>query len=231
MANTSHTDGNLTITVDSPEAFDLLVKIFGSLEARDMYEIYTDLTDQELELEKRDDNHFSCSVPFSATSRWSFETGHLDGLLLDELKEAAGLAAHDFTLRFEYSEADPGNWCADTTAVIQHSAHESLTDLQHSVLENNSYDWTKEDVKELRYEPWQWDDEDKQPEFTALELFILETEKKTWKYQGAKETYIHQTGTSPLAYYQTLNRMLDDERVEAREPALVRRLREKRDAI
>ena len=85
MANTSHTDGNLTITVDSPEAFDLLVKIFGSLEARDMYEIYTDLTDQELE--KRDDNHFSCSVPFSATSRWSFETGHLDGLLLEELKE------------------------------------------------------------------------------------------------------------------------------------------------
>ena len=150
MANTSHTDGNLTITVDSPEAFDLLVKIFGSLEARDMYEIYTDLTDQELE--KRDDNHFSCSVPFSATSRWSFETGHLDGLLLEELKEAAGLAAHDFTLRFEYSEADPGNWCADTTAVIQHSAHESLTDLQPSILENNSYDWTKEDVEALQYE-------------------------------------------------------------------------------
>lgn len=89
MANTSHTDGNLTITVDSPEAFDLLVKIFGSLEARDMYEIYTDFTDRELK--KRDDNHFSCSVPFSATSRWSFETGHLDGLLLEELKEAAGL--------------------------------------------------------------------------------------------------------------------------------------------
>lgn len=229
MANTSHTDGNLTITVDSPEAFDLLVKIFGSLEARDMYEIYTDLTDQELE--KRDDNHFSCSVPFSATSRWSFETGHLDGLLLEELKEAAGLAAHDFTLRFEYSEADPGNWCADTTAVIQHSAHESLTDLHPSVLENNSYNWTKEDVKELRYEPWQWDNEDEQPEFTALELFILETEKKTWKYQGTKEKHIHQTGTPPLTYYQTLNRMLDDERVEAREPALVRRLREKRDAI
>ena len=194
-----------------------------------MYEIYTDLTDRELE--KRDDNQFSCSVPFSATSRWSFETGHLGGLLLEELKEAAGLAAHDFTLRFEYSEADPGNWCADTTAVIQHSAHESLTDLQPSVLENNSYDWTKEDVEALQYEPWQWDDEDEQPEFTALELFILETEKKTWKYQGAKETYIHQTGTSPLAYYQTLNRMLDDERIEAREPALVRRLREKRDGI
>lgn len=229
MANTSHTDGNLTITVDSPEAFDLLVKIFGSLEARDMYEIYTDLTDRELK--KRDDNHFSCSAPFSATSRWSFETGHLDGLLLEELKEAAGLAAHDFTLRFEYSEADPGNWCADTTAVIQHSAYESLTDLQYSVLENNSYNWTKEDVKELRYEPWQWDDEDEQPEFTALELFILETEKKTWKYQGTKEKYIHQTGTSPLVYYQTLNRMLDDERVEAREPELVHRLRKKRDAI
>jgi hypothetical protein len=229
VANTSHTDGNLTITVDSPEAFDLLVKIFDSLEARDMYEIHTDLTDRELK--KRDDNHFSCSAPFSATSRWSFETGHLDGLLLEELKEAAGLAAHDFTLRFEYSEADPGNWCADTTAVIQHSAHESLTDLQYSVLENNSYNWTKEDVKELRYEPWQWDDEDEQPEFTALELFILETEKKTWKYQGTKEKYIHQTGTSPLAYYQTLNRMLDDERVEAREPELVHRLRKKRDAI
>lgn len=229
MANTSHTDGNLTITVDSPEAFDLLVKIFGSLEARDMYEIYTDLTDQELE--KRDDNHFSCSVPFSATSRWSFETGHLDGLLLEELKEAAGLAAHDFTLRFEYSEADPGNWCADTTAVIQHSAHESLTDLHPSVLENNSYNWTKEDVKALQYEPWQWDDEDEQPEFTALELFILETEKKTWKYQGTKEKHIHQTGTPPLTYYQTLNRMLDDERVEAREPELVHRLRKKRDAI
>jgi hypothetical protein len=229
VANTSHTDGNLTITVDSPEAFDLLVKIFDSLEARDMYEIYTDLTDRELK--KRDDNYFSCSVPFSATSRWSFETGHLDGLLLEELKEAAGLAAHDFTLRFEYSEADPGNWCADTTAVIQHSAHESLTDLQHSVLENNSYNWTKEDVKELRYEPWQWDDEDEQPEFTALELFILETEKKTWKYQGTKEKHIHQTGTSPLTYYQTLNRMLDDERVEAREPEFVHRLRKKRDAI
>lgn len=229
MANTSHTDGNLTITVDSPEAFDLLVKIFDSLEARDMYEIYTDLTDRELK--KRDDNHFSCSAPFSATSRWSFETGHLDGLLLEELKEAAGLAAHDFTLRFEYSEADPGNWCADTTAVIQHSAHESLTDLQPSILENNSYDWTKEDVEALQYEPWQWDDEDEQPEFTALELFILKTEKKTWKYQGTKEKYIHQTGTSPLTYYQTLNRMLDDERVEAREPELVHRLRKKRDAI
>lgn len=229
MANTSHTDGNLTITVDSPEAFDLLVKIFDSLEARDMYEIYTDLTDRELK--KRDDNYFSCSVPFSATSRWSFETGHLDGLLLEELKEAAGLVSHDFTLRFEYSEADPGNWCADTTAVIQHSAHESLTDLQPSILENNSYDWTKEDVEALQYEPWQWDDEDEQPEFTALELFILETEKKTWKYQGTKEKYIHQTGTSPLTYYQTLNRMLDDERVEAREPELVHRLRKKRDAI
>ena len=229
MANTSHTDGNLTITVDSPEAFDLLVKIFDSLEARDMYEIYTDLTDRELK--KRDDNHFSCSAPFSATSRWSFETGHLDGLLLEELKEAAGLAAHDFTLRFEYSEADPGNWCADTTAVIQHSAHESLTDLQPSILENNSYDWTKEDVEALQYEPWQWDDEDEQPEFTALELFILKTEKKTWKYQGTKEKYIHQTGTSSLTYYQTLNRMLDDERVEAREPELVHRLRKKRDAI
>jgi hypothetical protein len=229
VANTSHTDGNLTITVDSPEAFDLLVKIFDSLEARDMYEIYTDLTDRELK--KRDDNHFSCSAPFSATSRWSFETGHLDGLLLEELKEAAGLAAHDFTLRFEYSEADPGNWCADTTAVIQHSAHESLTDLQPSILENNSYDWTKEDVEALQYEPWQWDDEDEQPEFTALELFILKTEKKTWKYQGTKEKYIHQTGTSPLTYYQTLNRMLDDERVEAREPELVHRLRKKRDAI
>lgn len=229
MANTSHTDGNLTITVDSPESFDLLVKIFDSLEARDMYEIYTDLTDRELE--KRDDNYFSCSVPFSATSRWSFETGHLDGLLLEELKEAVGLAAHDFTLRFEYSEADPGNWCADTTAVIQHSAHESLTDLQPSILENSSYDWTKEDVEALRYEPWQWEDEDEQPEFTALELFILETEKKPWKYQGTKEKYIHQTGTSPFTYFQTLNRMLDDERVEAREPALVRRLREKRDGI
>jgi len=171
------------------------------------------------------------TAPFSATSRWSFETGHLDGLLLEELKEAAGLAAHDFTLRFEYSEADPGNWCADTTAVIQHSAHESLTDLQYSVLENNSYNWTKEDVKALQYEPWQWDDEDEQPEFTALELFILETEKKTWKYQGTKEKHIHQTGTAPLTYYQTLNRMLDDERVEAREPELVHRLRKKRDAI
>lgn len=151
MANTSHTDGNLTITVDSPEAFDLLVKIFGSLEARDMYEIYTDFTDRELE--KCDDTHFSCSVSFSATSRWSFETGHLDGLLLEELKEAAGLVSHDFTLRFEYSEADPGNWCADTTAVIQHSAHESLTDLQPSILENSSYDWTKENVEALQYEP------------------------------------------------------------------------------
>lgn len=61
---------------------------------------------------------------------------------------------------------------------------------------------------------------------TELEQEIIALEKKRWKYPAAKEQAIReQVGLSAIAYYQKLNKMIDDPRVIAHEPALTRRLR------
>lgn len=62
-------------------------------------------------------------------------------------------------------------------------------------------------------------------ELTDEELTILEIEKSWWAYAGAKEQTIRERlGISATAFYQRVNAMLDDPRIEAAEPVLVHRL-------
>lgn len=68
-------------------------------------------------------------------------------------------------------------------------------------------------------------------DLTDLELAIIAIEKQWWQTVGGKESAAFEaTGLRPTAYHQALNRMLDDPRIEAVEPHLVRRLRRVRDA-
>jgi hypothetical protein len=55
---------------------------------------------------------------------------------------------------------------------------------------------------------------------------ILDFEREWWKYAGAKEQAVREHfDLSPTRYYQLLNRVIDDERAEAYDPMLVKRLR------
>lgn len=63
-----------------------------------------------------------------------------------------------------------------------------------------------------------------------LERGILALEGRGFKHQGSKEKAIKALGFTPIAYYQMLNVMLDDERVRAAAPRLVDALRARRDA-
>lgn len=63
-----------------------------------------------------------------------------------------------------------------------------------------------------------------------LERRILALERRGFKHQGSKEKAIKALGFTPIAYYQMLNVMLDDERVRAAAPGLVDALRARRDA-
>jgi len=63
-----------------------------------------------------------------------------------------------------------------------------------------------------------------------LERRILALEGRGFKQQGSKEKAIKALGFTPIAYYQMLNVMLDDERVRAAAPRLVDALRARRDA-
>ena len=65
---------------------------------------------------------------------------------------------------------------------------------------------------------------------TPVERRILEVERRRFKHQGSKEKAIIAAGFTPIAYYQRLNVMLDDERVRAAAPRLVDALRARRDA-
>ena len=65
---------------------------------------------------------------------------------------------------------------------------------------------------------------------TEAERAILEMEKRTWKYPGAKERAVRRELDMPATeYYMRLNRLIDDVRVIREEPALTRRLRQRRD--
>ena len=63
-----------------------------------------------------------------------------------------------------------------------------------------------------------------------LERRILALERRGFKHQGSKEKAIKVLGFTPIAYYQMLNVMLDDERVREAAPRLVDALRARRDA-
>ena len=63
-----------------------------------------------------------------------------------------------------------------------------------------------------------------------LERRILALERRGFKHQGSKEKAIKALGFTPIAYYQMLNVMLDDERARAAAPRLVDALRARRDA-
>ena len=63
-----------------------------------------------------------------------------------------------------------------------------------------------------------------------LERRILALERRGFKHQGSKEKAIKALGFTPIAYYQMLNVMLDDERVREAAPRLVDSLRARRDA-
>lgn len=65
---------------------------------------------------------------------------------------------------------------------------------------------------------------------TPMEQRILDVERRRFKYQGSKEKAIMAAGFTPIAYYQRLNVMLDDERVRAAAPQLVATLRARRAA-
>lgn len=65
---------------------------------------------------------------------------------------------------------------------------------------------------------------------TPVERRILEVERRRFKHQGSKEKAIIAAGFPPIAYYQRLNVMLDDERVRAAAPQIIDVLRARRDA-
>lgn len=65
---------------------------------------------------------------------------------------------------------------------------------------------------------------------TPVERRILEVERRRFKHQGSKEKAIIAAGFTPIAYYQRLNVMLDDERVRAAAPQMIDVLRARRDA-
>ena len=56
---------------------------------------------------------------------------------------------------------------------------------------------------------------------TPVERRILEVERRRFKHQGSKEKAIIAAGFTPIAYYQRLNVMLDDERVRAAAPQII----------
>ncbi|MGW3470162.1 DUF3263 domain-containing protein [Saccharopolyspora sp. NPDC000995] len=59
---------------------------------------------------------------------------------------------------------------------------------------------------------------------------ILVFELEHWHYQGNKERVIQERfGFSPNRYYQRLNRLLDEPEALQQQPALVKRLQNRRD--
>ena len=64
---------------------------------------------------------------------------------------------------------------------------------------------------------------------TPVERRILEVERRRFKHQGSKEKAIIAAGFTPIAYYQRLNVMLDDERGRAAAPQIIDVLRARRD--
>ena len=69
-----------------------------------------------------------------------------------------------------------------------------------------------------------------QPEAQSQPGGLTPVERRRFKHQGSKEKAIIAAGFTPIAYYQRLNVMLDDERVRAAAPQMIDVLRARRDA-
>ena len=69
-----------------------------------------------------------------------------------------------------------------------------------------------------------------QPEVENQPGGLTPVERRRFKHQGSKEKAIIAAGFTPIAYYQRLNVMLDDERVRAAAPQMIDVLRARRDA-
>ena len=69
-----------------------------------------------------------------------------------------------------------------------------------------------------------------QPEVGSQPGGLTPVERRRFKHQGSKEKAIIAAGFTPIAYYQRLNVMLDDERVRAAAPQMIEVLRARRDA-
>ena len=68
-----------------------------------------------------------------------------------------------------------------------------------------------------------------QPEVGSQPGGLTPVERRRFKHQGSKEKAIIAAGFTPIAYYQRLNVMLDDERVRAAAPQIIDVLRARRD--
>ncbi|HIW47067.1 MAG TPA: DUF3263 domain-containing protein [Candidatus Yaniella excrementigallinarum] len=67
---------------------------------------------------------------------------------------------------------------------------------------------------------------------SATEQQMLEFEKRSWHYAGAKDRDISETfGMTPTRYYQKLARLIGTERAYAYDPMLVHRLLASRSTV
>ncbi|GAA2044709.1 hypothetical protein GCM10009720_27030 [Yaniella flava] len=67
---------------------------------------------------------------------------------------------------------------------------------------------------------------------TATEQHMLEFEKRSWHYAGAKDRDISDTfGLTPTRYYQKLARLITTERAYAYNPMLIDRLLNSRSTV
>ena len=67
---------------------------------------------------------------------------------------------------------------------------------------------------------------------TATEQHMLEFEKRSWHYAGAKDRDISDTfGLTPTRYYQKLARLITTERAYAFDPMLIDRLLNSRSTV
>lgn len=68
-------------------------------------------------------------------------------------------------------------------------------------------------------------------QLTESERKILDLERQWWQFSGTKEQRIREDlDLSLTQFYMRLNRMVDDPRVEAADPLLVRRVRRIRES-
>lgn len=69
------------------------------------------------------------------------------------------------------------------------------------------------------------------PELSDAEKHLLDFEGQWFRRAGAKEQAMREAfGLNPTRYYQWINAVLDKPEAMAHDPALVKRLREQRDA-
>lgn len=112
------------------------------------------------------------------------------------------------------------------------SEQEHTEAVQSKTLENKTPEKTESPAETSAETPICAETQSDEPNdgLNPLERRILALERRGFKHQGSKEKAIKALGFTPIAYYQMLNVMLDDERVREAAPRLVDALRARRDA-